>query len=163
MPAVTIAALPVPKANPTAPLRLQGLVGPDSFALEYEWILSSGSLQGGTTVTLVGKAVGEFELLYLDSRTSPDDVLRVLAPQEQSDLPSLSPPEQVRGSLRERLTWLTLMFQELRSEDELAPLLDALVDELFRRYAQRVADAPKDHAMDYTHAYLHAEKTAFVP
>ena len=41
-----------------------------------------------------------------------------------------------------------------RSDDEKA----ALVDELFRRYAQRVADAPKDHAMDYTHVYLHAAK-----
>lgn len=79
--------------------------------------------------------VGEFELLYLDSRTNPAEVVSVLAPHNSSDLPSLSPPEQVRGSLRERLTWLTLMFQELRSEDELAPLLDALVDELFRKPA----------------------------
>lgn len=79
--------------------------------------------------------VGEYELLYLDSRTKPDDVVRVLAPHPESDLPSLRPPEQVRRSLRERLTWLTLMFQELRSEDELAPLLDALVDELFRKPA----------------------------
>ena len=79
--------------------------------------------------------VGEVELLYLDSRANPDEVLAVLAPRPWSDLTSLSPPEQVRRSLRERLTWLTLKFQELRTEDELAPLLDALVDELCREPA----------------------------
>lgn len=41
-----------------------------------------------------------------------------------------------------------------RSEEE----KHALVDELFRRYSQRVAGSPSEHAMDYTHAYIHAEK-----
>ena len=52
VPQCTIQALPVPKANPSEKLTLQGLVGPDALALEYEWTLSSGSLQGGTIDTL---------------------------------------------------------------------------------------------------------------
>ena len=41
-----------------------------------------------------------------------------------------------------------------RSQEE----KDAIVEEMFQRYADRVAAAPEDHAMDYVHAYLHAEK-----
>ena len=35
---------------------------------------------------------------------------------------------------------------------------DAVVDELFARYAAEVAAAPADHAMDYVHAFVVIEK-----
>jgi hypothetical protein len=35
---------------------------------------------------------------------------------------------------------------------------DAVVDELFARYAAEVAAAPADHAMDYVHAFAVIEK-----
>lgn len=76
--------------------------------------------------------IGDYELLYLGRQIRPDEVTRLLSPHYRTGAPSLGPPEQLRASLRARLTWLAIMFQELRSEEEMAPLLDALLDELFR-------------------------------
>lgn len=33
-----------------------------------------------------------------------------------------------------------------------------MVDEMFGRYATRVAADPSQHAMDYVHSYLHVAK-----
>ena len=55
-------------------------------------------------------------------------------------------------------TWSNSTFIAGLSDSRTAEEKDALVEELFSRYAARVEAAPRDHAMDYTHAYLHAEK-----
>ena len=47
-----------------------------------------------------------------------------------------------------------LALSENRSEEE----RNGIVDELFARYAERVAESPADHGMDYVHAYMVIKK-----
>ncbi|KAA8497474.1 N-methyl-L-tryptophan oxidase [Porphyridium purpureum] len=64
-------------------------------------------------------------------------------------------PAELIGTIR---TWSNSVFLSALSDERCAEEKAALVDELYERYAQRIANDPSHHAMDYVHAYLLAEK-----
>jgi diguanylate cyclase (GGDEF)-like protein len=73
--------------------------------------------------------VGPYDLVYLDGETDAARVMDLLRPPERSTVDA-QPGDA--GSLRDRLLWLILMTQELRSEDDTLAVLDTLLEELLR-------------------------------